>query len=256
MNQPTDLEKALIDRKLLELSTIFDNASVGIVFMRGHIIQRCNKRMAEMYGCDSPKELVGQSSVVLYPDEQSYERLGREAAPLLAAGRSFEVDWEFRKRDGSAVWSRLYGKALDPIDPGQGSVWIVEDISEAKRAQEALKQSLGALEALMSNAPVGIGITRDRRIVRYNRKFGEMYGFPGDSGVGQPGRALYRSDEEYAALGKIAGPLLSQSKPFQTELYMRHQDGSDLWVNLIGYVQNPENPAEGTIWIGEDRTAA
>jgi len=158
MNQPTDLEKALIDRKLLELSTIFDNASVGIVFMRGHIIQRCNKRMAEMYGCDSPKELVGQSSVVLYPDEQSYERLGREAAPLLAAGRSFEVDWEFRKRDGSAVWSRLYGKALDPIDPGQGSVWIVEDISEAKRAQEALKQSLGALEIFFVDHHLRVGL--------------------------------------------------------------------------------------------------
>ncbi|WP_372528417.1 PAS domain-containing hybrid sensor histidine kinase/response regulator, partial [Piscinibacter sp.] len=135
------------------------------------------------------------------------------------------------------------------------TVWILEDITEAKRTHEALKQTLREMEAIMRNAPVGIVFTRERRITRYNRKFGQMYGYENDSAVGLPARVLYRSDVDYGAVGRIAAPQLSRGLPFQTELFMRRRDGSDFWVNLIGYVQNADDPDEGTIWIGEDRSA-
>jgi signal transduction histidine kinase/CheY-like chemotaxis protein len=92
-------------------------------------------------------------------------------------------------------------------------------------------------------------------MLQYNREFARMFGFAGEAGVGVPARVLYRNDEEYDAVGRIAAPLLSQGKPFHTEIFMRRQDGTDIWVNLIGYVQNVHNPREGTIWITEDRSA-
>src|SRR5262245_48834390 len=119
----------------------------------------------------------------------------------------------------------------------------------------ALRRSLREMEAIMQNASVGMVFTRDRRITRYNPKFAEMYGYVGNAIIGMPARVLYRTDEEYDAVGRIATPLLSQGKPFQTELYMRHRDGSDIWVNLIGYLLNVGDPREGTIWIAEDRGA-
>jgi len=128
-----------------------------------------------------------------------------------------------------------------------------EDLGDAKRTEAALHQTLREMEAIMRNAPIGILFTRERRIVRYNAKLGEMFGFDGEQGVGLPARVLYRNDAEYAALGQIAAPLLSCGKPFQMELFMRRCDGSDFWVNLIGYVQNQDQPTEGTIWICEDR---
>jgi len=137
----------------------------------------------------------------------------------------------------------------------QGTVWIVEDITEAKRTEEALHQTLREMEAIMRNAPLGIVFTRERQILRYNAKLAEMFGFDPNSAVGQPARVLYRTDDEYNALGRVAAPLLSRGQPFQTELFMRRQDGSDFWISLIGYVQNLDDPHEGTIWICEDRSA-
>ena len=118
-----------------------------------------------------------------------------------------------------------------------------------------LRNSLREMEAIMQNASVGMVFTRDRRITRYNPTFAEMYGYVGNAIIGMPARVLYRSDEEYDIVGRIATPLLSQGKPFQSELYMRRRDGSDIWVNLIGYVLNAGDPREGTIWIAEDRSA-
>jgi len=238
-----------------ELAAILENASVGILFTGERVVRLCNRRAAEIFGYASPEDMLGLSGKAIHPDAQSHERISREAGPLLSAGKSFQAEWLLRRANGSPVWCRLYGKALDPSRTELDTVWILEDITEAKRTHEALQQTLREMEAIMNNAPVGIVFTRERNIVRYNAKFGELYGYEGDSAVGLPARVLYPSDAAYAAVGNIAAPQLSRGLPFQGELFMRRRDGSDFWVNLIGYVQNAADPDEGTIWIGEDRSA-
>src|ERR1035437_3102547 len=115
-------------------------------------------------------------------------------------------------------------------------------------------QLLLEFQALFDNASVGILLTADHKIQRYNPRFEEMFRFKGSEAVGRLGSRLYRSDEEYSALGKLAGPLLSQGESVRQELYMRRADGSDFWANLIGYVADPSDPTRGAWWIIEDRS--
>jgi PAS domain-containing protein len=79
----------------------------------------------------------------------------------------------------------------------------------------------------MRNAPVGIVLTRDRCILRYDRKFAEMYGFEGDQGDGRARACavpLRRGVRRARRGGRAAA---SPGQPFQDELFMRRQDGSD-----------------------------
>src|SRR5438552_17247876 len=128
--------------------------------------------------------------------------MGTDKGPLLAQGLPFHGDWLGRRADGTPVWVNLYGRAVDPGRTERGTVWVFEDVT-------ALRQVQREMEAIMRNAPLGIGFTRERRIVRYNARWAEMFGFEGDEAVGQPARITFLSDEHYAELGEVAGPLLS-----------------------------------------------
>ena len=234
---------------LLEQKAILDNASVGILFSKGGLMMSCNPRFAEMFGY-TIDEMTGRRALEVFPSEAVYQQFGRDASPLLGNGLPFEKsEFQFKKKNGELFWCRVRAKAVDTDRSEEGTIWILEDVTEAR-------QTLIEVQALMTNASITILYTKNRLIKRYNRGFAEMFGYDADEGLGLPGRALYPSDEVYAAVGAEAGPLLSVAKPFQTETWMSRKDGSTMWCQLIGYVINPEDPTQGTIWIIEDRSDA
>jgi len=146
--------------------------------------------------------------------------------------------------------------SLNSLDTDYGLLQNTFLLEEQVRVRtEELKKSGDAREPFRTNAPVGIRFTHERKMLRNNPRFGEIFGFSGNEAIGQPARVLSRSDDEYAELGRLATPLLSTAQPFQTELYMQRQDGAALWISMIGYVSNLSKTDQGTIWLLEDRTA-
>ncbi|WP_343731095.1 EAL domain-containing protein [Duganella sp.] len=241
------LDEEKLRRMLLEQKAILDNASVGILFTRAQLMRSCNPRLAQMFGYE-PGEMEGQPSQILFQSQQHYEAFGQEAGPLLGSGQPFEKDaYEFKRKDGSLFWCRVRARAVDDEHRGGGTIWILEDVTHSLQTQMEV-------EAIMTNASMSILFTKNRVITRYNRGFAEMFRYTETSGLGLPGRALYPSQESYDKLGGEAYPFLSIGKPFQTEIEMRRADDTTLWAQLIGYVVNPEDPTQGTIWVIEDRT--
>ena len=232
---------------LVQQNAILDNASIGIVFSKDRVIRSCNRRMAEMFGY-AIDEMVGAPASLLFPSPEAYQAFSVEARLLLDNGRPYEsAARQFRRADASLFWCRVRANAMSETGIGGGAIWILEDVTHTRQTQMEV-------EAIMTNASMSILFTKNRVITRYNRGFGDMFGYPGDSGLGVPGRALYTSQESYERLGAEAFPYLSVGRPFQTEIEMRRADDSRLWAQLIGYVVNPAEPTQGTIWVIEDRT--
>ncbi|MDB5959096.1 MAG: hypothetical protein JWP59_390 [Massilia sp.] len=232
---------------LLEQKAILDNASVGILFSKAGIMMSCNPRFAEMFGY-TQDEMRGHPASLVFVSGEAYRAFGTFAGPLLGTGQPYEcAEHQFVRRDGSRIWCRVRAKALDLEHSQEGTIWILEDITESR-------QTLVEVQAIMTNASISILFTKNRLITRYNRGFADTFGYADDEALGLPGRALYPSDAVYEAVGAAAWPLLSNGRPFQTEVTMQRKDGSVLWAQLIAYVVNPDDPAAGTIWIIEDRT--
>ncbi|MFA6312761.1 MAG: response regulator [Sterolibacterium sp.] len=252
---------AVTKSTLREINGIMDNASVGIAFTRERGISRYNNSFGRIFGF--PGETgIGQHPRVAFVSDEHYAEVARQVKPLLMQNLPFEREMFMRRQDGSHFWCNLKAFIADPTDPAAGIIWITEDRSAFKAAEEEIEKSrrlaettLREIKGIMDNASVGMVFTRERKIYRYNHSFGSMFGFPGDSGVGQPGRAIYASDESYEEVGRTAGPLLAQNLPFERDMLVRRQDGSNFWCNLKAFVADPKDPAAGTIWITEDRSA-
>ncbi|NRF67619.1 EAL domain-containing protein [Aquincola sp. S2] len=130
-------EELAVRGLLLEQQAILDNASAGIVFLKDRVVQRCNRRFAEMLGY-TPEELLQCGTRFMYPSDAAW----REAAhvyPVLARGESHAREEPLLHRDGTQLWCRLTGRAVDRAHPELESVWLIEDVTEQRAAREDLE---------------------------------------------------------------------------------------------------------------------
>ena len=244
--QPSQ-EAADLCRMVLEQRAILENAPVGIVFTLPGQIKSFNPRICEMFGY-SQEELLALKPVQVFASPEAYQELTAEAYAALASGQLFErVDQQFRRRDGSLFWVRLRGRAVDPRMREAGTIWIVEDVTGSR-------QAMNEVQAIMSNASVGIMFTRDRVIRRCNPAFTAMFGYTEAEAAGRTTRLLYPDQEAFLDMGERAYPPLAAGRSFRAATTMVRKDGAPIWVQLIGYQVNHHDPDQGTIWMLEDRT--
>ena len=236
----------------LEYEALLANASIGIAFTRDRRFFLCNPKFAEMFGW-GPEELIGQPGEVVYPSSESYAALGQIAVPVLSAGKQLDLEWEVRRRNGSTFLARLVAKAIDAHNTQQGTVWIVEDITEQRRAEDELQRVLAEQQALLDNVVVGIAISRERRIVRCNRRFEEMFGFDAGEAIGASWREVYFTADEFEQRAALYQEL-DQGRTHAREQWMRRRDGSGFWCRISARAVSAGDPAKGYVFLMEDVT--
>jgi diguanylate cyclase (GGDEF)-like protein/PAS domain S-box-containing protein len=238
-------------RLLREQEALLGTASVGIAFVKDRHFVRVNRRYEEMYGY-GPGELEGRPVSIIYPAPEDYER-AESVYDALARGQTTRRVERRRRRDGSTFWSRADGRALDPQNPHKGSVWTVEDVTEQRRAEDELQRVLVEQQALLDNVAVGIAFTRERRIVRCNPRFEEMFGFAAGAATGASWRQVYFTEEEFAARAQTYREL-DEGRTHAREQWLRRQDGSGFWCRLTGRAVAAGDPERGYVWLTEDIT--
>jgi diguanylate cyclase (GGDEF)-like protein/PAS domain S-box-containing protein len=243
-----------LQRALREQQTLLDSAGVGIVFLRQRSVVRCNQRYAEIFGHASPESLVGLNTETFYPSREAFRDLGRTAYPVLAQGQAFRVERQLRRRDGSLFWGSLTGRLINPHDTAEGSIWILDDIDEQKRAQAALGAAVREKQLLFDSAMVGIVFLRDRRLTRCNHHFEQMLGYEPGELVGSPSRRWYASDAAWEEVGRRCYPQLAAGHSYEGELELCRKDGTPVICEVRSKSIDPADPSQGSIWITMDIT--
>ena len=240
-----------VARLLREQDAILDTASIGICFVKDRRIVRCNRRMEEMYGYGAG-ELTGKPTAVTYADDADHTQAGTAYARM-SLGRTHSHVMQARRKDGTLFWERATGRAVDPGDPAKGSVWLLEDITEQKRAEDEMQRLIAEQQALTNNLVVGIAFVRERRIVRCNRRFEELFGYDSGEVLGASTRQFYFTDAEYDAR-RQSYEELDAGRTHTREQWLRRKDGSGFWCLISSRALEPGIPAKGYVWLFEDIT--
>ena len=121
-------------------STILENAQFAIAMSEDRKIVWANPYFTSMLGW-TPDDYLGQSTQLIYPDENAYLHMWTIIRPSIEGGERSDTEMQLRHKNGNLVDARVIGRAVNPEVPSEGAIWLLEDISQ-KKEQEAVHRAM------------------------------------------------------------------------------------------------------------------
>jgi two-component system sensor histidine kinase/response regulator len=127
----------------------------------------------------------------------------------------------------------------------------MRDISEQKRAEQAIRQINDEQSAIFESATLGIAFVKDRRIVRANHRMEEMFGLQHDEMLNLSPDLWCPKDGDIC--DDPYTDIMRGDIHYSTQDILR-KDGSRFWCRLSGAAIDHQDLSRGTVWMFDDVT--
>jgi two-component system, cell cycle sensor histidine kinase and response regulator CckA len=159
---------------------VFENAGIGIGLLDSDCrMVKTNRALSSMLGY-SAEEFNHLSFLdITHPDDReiSKRKLGSQIAGEID---SYKLEKRYLKKNGDIVWTRLWSRAIrDANGEIVGTVGVIEDVTERKQAEEALRESEEKFSTAFRSAPnpMMISSLEEGTIIEVNDEFVATYGY-------------------------------------------------------------------------------
>jgi two-component system cell cycle sensor histidine kinase/response regulator CckA len=243
-------EKVL--RSEARFRTMFENSSVGMaqVSSAGHFL-RVNERLCEMLGY-SQTEMEGLLFQQLtHPEDIAADLL---EGWRLRAGEIDRFDREQRyiRKDGSVVWGHLSAGAVRTASKKLAyQVAVIEDITERKRAEDALRKFSRVIEQTAST----VVITDADGIIEYvNPHFSEITGYTAEEAIGKR-PDMWKSSHASPVADDELWHTIQSGQVWRGEFHNSRKDGSLFWeAAIVSPIRNNDGAISHFVAIQDDIT--
>ena len=223
-------------RMMAEQGILLDSTAVGIAFIKEDRVVRSNRGYAAMFGYGRD-EIAGVPTRELHVSYAAFDAAAAEVLSAVAESGRYAGERQYRRRDGGLFWVSYEIAPLDPADVDRGVIWTGYDITKAKQAESALRESEARLRVTLEATRVGIWDWNLRTGAWHaNPTYFTMLGYEPDAGPQTRdiwGPRRHPDDRELVHDAFDAVRELGRQN-FDVEFRVRHADGSWRWVSTSG----------------------
>jgi PAS domain S-box-containing protein len=250
-----DLEK--VER--VRLTDLFMQAPAFIAVLRGpqHVFEIANPPYYQLVG---QRDLIGRPVREAFPEIEGqgfFEILDE----VYRTGKAFVGKYMpvvFQAETDTAAQMHYLDFVYQPVVDADGSVSGIfvhgVDMTERKRAEEALQESEERFRATFDLAPVGIAhVDMDGRWLRVNRRFGEISGYTEAELRALRFQEITHPEDLEADLAQTAELVAGRIERFSMEKRYLSKQSGPIWINMtVSLVRGAEGQPMYYIAVVED----
>ncbi len=214
---------------------VFENAQMGMTLVdKNFHFAHVNRAFCDFLGY-SPKELIGRTfEEITYPEDLTQNVANAEG---LKFSKGFRMQKRYLHKNESVLWANLSVTAfLDAKGELLYSLGMVEDITQRKLAEEALRNSEEKFRRIFEDAPTAMAMVSDYRFIKVNKAFRELLGYSEEEITGKTLFDITHPDD-LPKTKTIATAVHDGKKDnFKSEKRYLRKGGQSLWANVSGTV--------------------
>ncbi len=208
-----------------------------------------NSRMAEMLGY-TVDEMLGKH-LFYFMDEGGIE----EAKTYVArrrTGISERHEFRFVRKDGTSIWTSVSTSAImDEQGNYMGAIAGVQDITDLKRVEEALRHSEATYRTLVESSPDGVlSIDAEAHVIDCNGGVCRLLGYSREEVKGKYFEELLEGGLP-GVLSNYLSQLTTERRLIETEFELKRRDGQKVpvWAKIVGLRDEGGNLSRALVYI-------
>ena len=231
------------EQLLREMSTILENTTAGIAYLRGHALVRCNRRFEDMLGLHNVQP--GCPFDELFGRHPQGAQIAAQTQQALAQGQVFETEFPFVAAEPAGappVWYALAVRRTEGESDSMDSIAVLSDITRLKAEQRELEVLARDRELMFSLSGVGIAYVGRGVIQRANDALAQLAGGTAQQLAGQPLQALFADAEDFERLWPDEQRSLRLHGEWRGERPLRRLNGELVWVRVSKRLVDENDP--------------
>ncbi|TET63022.1 PAS domain S-box protein, partial [Candidatus Aerophobetes bacterium] len=205
--------------------------AITVTNLEGKILE-CNKATLDLHGFSTKQELMDRSAFdLIAPKDQ--KRAAKNMEKILKDGFIRNVEYTFLTKDTNEFPAELSASVIrDSSGKPTCFVAITKDITERKKAEEALKESEEKYRLVVENTNEAILVSQDGKHKFVNSKMVEMTGYSEEELMSAPFLGFIHPDDREMVVERYQKRLAGEKLPHIYPFRIVDKSGSTRWVEI------------------------